>query len=156
MAVVVDDVAGVEGARLLPAEDVIEPDVGGDRAEGVLGLGGGHGELGVVAGDEVLQGSVGLLQRRGTGEAEFEDQALLEGAEGPLDAAFGLRGVGPDVLDAELTQDTADLGEGLGKTEELFRYAYGTGRFGREEQGVAVGVDGERDAVAGDEFARRP
>ena len=44
------------------------------------------------------------------GEAEFLDQAVLEGSEGALGAAACLGRVGGDVFDAELVEGAADLG----------------------------------------------
>ena len=43
------------------------------------------------------------------GEAEFLDQAVLEGSEGALGAAACLGRVGGDVFDAELVEGAADL-----------------------------------------------
>ena len=44
---------------------------------------------------------IGLFDRAGLGEAEFADETVLEGAPEAFDAAFGLGGVGRDLLDSE-------------------------------------------------------
>ena len=51
------------------------------------------------------------LERRDPGHAELVDEAALERAVQPLDAAPGLGGVARDVLDAQAGEDPADHGE---------------------------------------------
>ena len=81
------------------------------------------------------------------GEAEFADQAVLAGAPGALDAAFGLGRVGGDLLDAEFFQSAAQMGGAL-FSGELF----GEGPVGivALKDAVAVAVEAEGHAVGGD------
>ena len=53
----------------------------------------------------------------GRPEAELDDEAILQGPPEALDPAFGLRRVGRDVSDSELSQDAAELGRMLGALE---------------------------------------
>ena len=59
----------------------------------------------------VAQIGVGGLERVDAMQGELLDEAILQGAIEPLDATAGLRGVAGDVLDAQLLQGAADLGQ---------------------------------------------
>src|ERR1700690_26091 len=111
------------------------------------GLGGGTGEALVVVGAEVGEHGVGLGQRDSLSEAKFADQAVLAGAPSALDAAFGLRRVGGDLLDAELFQGASELGGSLFSGELFGERPVGIVAL---EDGVAVTVEAEWDAVRGD------
>ena len=119
-------------------------------AEVADGIGGGTGEALVVIGTEAGEHGVGLGQSSGAGEAQLADQTVLAGAPGAFDAAFGLGRVGGDLLDAEFFQRASELGRSL-FSGELF----GEGPMGivALEDGVAVAVEAERDAVSGDHGA---
>ena len=91
-------VIGRHRTLFLFAEDLVEI----DGAEGHEGIGRGPREGGVVVGDEALaQVGVGGVDGGDAGEAQFVDEAILQGAVEALAAAAGLGGVGADVLDAE-------------------------------------------------------
>ena len=96
-----DGVIGGDDASIMQAEAASEIEAARQGAEVARGIGGGTGEALVIVGAEAGEHGVGLGQSRGTGEAEFADQAVLAGAPGALDAAFGLGRVGGDLLDAE-------------------------------------------------------
>jgi hypothetical protein len=109
----------------LNAQDVASRPVGiGDEGRSILlGL---HGEAAVVVVDvDVPEEVVGAFDAADPGKPEFLGQAVLERSKRPLRTAPRLRGVGGDVLDAELTQGAADLGQlaagnlpaGLGRME---------------------------------------
>jgi hypothetical protein len=85
------------------------------------------------------------------GEAEFADQAVLRGAPGALDAAFGLGRVGRDLLDAELVEGASEWGGRL-FSDELF--GHGPVRVVALEDDVAVAVEAERNAGGEDHGAQ--
>ena len=58
------------------------------------GLAGGDGEALVDARQEAFDHGLRLGDGGGPGEAQLGHEAVLEGAHGALDAAFGLRGAG--------------------------------------------------------------
>jgi hypothetical protein len=102
-----DDVIGADHALVAKAEAAVEIEARGEGAEVALGFAWGDGESLVVVGAEAGEDLVGGVEIAGAGEAEFADQAVLTGAPGTLDAAFGLGRVGGDVLDAEFFQGAA-------------------------------------------------
>ena len=142
-----DGVIGIDDALIMQCETAGQIETTGQRAEVAGGLGGGTGEALVVVGAELLKHGVGLGQSGRPSEAKFADQAVLAGAPGALDAALGLRGVGGDLLDAELVESTSQLGGRL-CSGELF--GEGPVRVVALEDGVAVAVEAERNAVGGD------
>ena len=77
---------------------------------------------------------------------EEGDEAFLEGAETAFDFAFGLRGWGHEVGDAEGAQGALELAAGVEVVEVV------VGGAGSEEA-QGVGVDGKGDAVALEGFA---
>jgi hypothetical protein len=96
---------------LLVAQDLRQVDAA-DRHECAPRLGRVHGEASVVARHVLLgQEAVGRLNRRDPGVGQFVHQTALERAEHALAAPPRLRRVGRDVLDPELGQHPADLGE---------------------------------------------
>ena len=78
------------------------------------------GEAPIVVGEELRQEGVGGLARGDAAQAEADDQAILQGAPQPFDAAFGLRRAGGDVADAEVVQQAAEVGRVLRALEFLF------------------------------------
>jgi len=143
-----DRVVVGDGAVELEAADRLH--VSGRRrgAPRRLRLRGGAGEASIVAGEKRPQDALRVRERAGVLEAEFADEAILEGAKEAFDATFGLRGVGRDPADAEFVEGAAELGtvpvaaELLGQGE---RAALGL------EEGMAISVDGGGDAVAAEE-----
>src|SRR3546814_3470859 len=106
-----DGVVVADPALVLNAQD-LAPGAGAVGYEGRGGLLGGDGEAGIVRGDVDLgEPAVGRLDLPDAGQPELLGQAVLECAEGPLGAAARLGRIGGDVLDAELGQRPADLGE---------------------------------------------
>jgi hypothetical protein len=79
------------------------------------------------------------------------DQAVLQGAEEPLDAALGLRAVRGDPFDAQLVQRAAELGP-RGLTVQLLLPLH---RTGSDKQAVFVGVQSQGPAVALQPAAQR-
>src|SRR5579864_1134378 len=142
-----NDVVGADHALVAEAEAAGEIEARREGAEVALGLAGGDGEALVVIGAEAGEDVVGGVEIAGLGEAEFADQAVLAGAPGALDAAFGLGRVGGDLLDAEFFQGSSQMGGAL-FAGELF----GQGPVGivTLEDAVAVTVEAEGHAVSGD------
>ena len=146
-----NDMVGADHALVAKAEAAIEIEARGQGAEVALSLASGDGETLVVVGAEAGEDLVGGVEIAGLGEAEFADQAVLAGAPGALDAAFGLGRVGGDLLDAEFFQGAAQLGGAL-FAGELF--GHGPVGIVALEDAVAVAVEAERHAVSGDHGVR--
>ncbi len=106
-------------AAAFPLHDVVVPDSAlvheaADAIEAVrrgspggFHLAGHFGETAVVVEDEAAQNGVGGVEVVSSSQAEFAAQAILQHAPEALDAAFGLRTVGGDKGDAELTATTS-------------------------------------------------
>ena len=88
-----------------------------------------------------------MRHRGGAGEAKFADQTVLASAPGAFDAALGLGRVGGNLLDAEFLQSASQLGGRL-FSGELF--GHGPVGIVALEDGVAVAIETEGDAVGGD------
>ena len=110
-AVEADGVVARHDARLFVTQDLMEV-VAADGDEGTSGIGGGVSEAGVVIGDEaVAQIAVGRGHRADVGHPELVDEAPLPGAVGPFAPAARLGREAHDVLDTELGEGAAHLGE---------------------------------------------
>ena len=108
-------------------------------------------EAGIVAWEEAIEHALGLRERARLGEAELDDETILEGTEEPLDPSLGLRGMRADPADAEFLEGTADLGRGGPALKLLGQGERGAGIA--VEDPVAVGVSGTGEAIAPDELA---
>src|SRR3989304_8745144 len=100
VAVEGDGVVVVAPAPTLEAEDRPGVEPIGPGEVGWLGLGGLLAEAAVVAGQELPQDPVGLLQGAGPGPAQRLEQPGLQGSEKGFDAPPGPRGVSRDELEA--------------------------------------------------------
>jgi hypothetical protein len=85
-----DDGIGADHALIAEAEAAGKIETRREGAEVGLRLASGDGEALVVVGAEASEDLVGGVEVAGVGEAEFADQAVLAGAPGALDAAFGV------------------------------------------------------------------
>src|SRR5215813_2982418 len=83
------------------------------------GLGRGAREALTERGEKLGQERVGLLERAAGAQAEFADQAVLERAPEPFDAALGLRRLRGDEADAELLEHTPEV-RGVLPAAQLF------------------------------------
>jgi len=110
LAFKMDGIAGVEGSEFFPAKGMFQAQVRRDRAESRYRVSRRFSEFFVIAEDELFEDLVGLFEVFGLCEAQLDYKPLLEGLEGAFDAPFSLRGMGGDMLDAQLIQDTSDLG----------------------------------------------
>ena len=140
-----------DGAAVFEAADAGE--VGGRRAPGRFGLRRRLGEAGVVAWTEAVEDPLGLGAGTGVGEAEFDDEAILERAKEAFHPALALCREGGDPADAEFLEGAADLGGGDG-ARELLREALGRLRLAMKDA-MAIGVGGGGDAIVPDEVAEQ-
>jgi hypothetical protein len=134
-----DDVVRAHRALGVLAQDGGEVDAvqGHERARRIGGL---VGELVVVVGDEPLrQVGMGRRARADAREVQFVDEAALDGAIEALPAAAGLGGVGADVLDAQVREGPAHLGE-------VRPIDGAAGRRGVKGPAGAIGVEGDGQA----------
>src|SRR2546428_793902 len=80
---------------------------------------------------------------------ELGDEPILQRGPQPLDAALGLGRAGGDVADAEVLQDAAEVGRPLRAGELFLERPVGVVA---DEEVEAVAVEGERQAVLGEEL----
>ena len=99
------------------------------------------GEAAVVVGEERGEEGVGGLQGGDAAQAEFDDEAILQGAPEALDAALGLRRAGGDEADAEVPQDPAEVRGVLGALELFLERPVGVVA---DEDAEAIAVEGQR------------
>jgi hypothetical protein len=111
------DVIVADAAFVDEAADAVE--VLGSGAPGFFRLARRTAEAPVVVGKKTAEHLVGRFQIGRSGEAEFTGEAVLEGAPQAFDAALGLRAVGRDVSDAQLSQCAAELSR-FAASGELF------------------------------------
>ena len=142
-----DDVIGGDHALVAEAEAAGEVEARRQSAKVALSLASGDGEALVVVGAEAGEHVVGGVKVAGLSEAEFADQAVLAGAPGALDAAFGLGRVGGDLLDAEFFQSPAQMGGALFPGELFGQSPVGIVAL---KDAVAIAVQAEGDAVSAD------
>jgi hypothetical protein len=141
----------LDGALVFEGANAVEVRARRRRLPRRLGVRGGLGEAGIVARKKSVEHALGLGERAGLGEAEFDHQAVLEGTEEALDAPFGLGRMGPDPADAELTEGPADLGLAGDAAELLLQGEREAGI--RAKDAMAIGVDRAGEAIASGEAA---
>lgn len=121
-----------------------------DGTKGGGSLRRGASEALIMAGQIGREEGIGTGEIVDPGEAQFADQAILEGAPEALDAALGLGRGGRDPLDAQLGEGPTDLG-GIRAAAQLFLERERC-LFGAVEDPVMVGVHGDRESVGGDDL----
>ena len=139
-----------DGAPILEAADARE--VGRRRAPRGLGRGWGVSEAGIEARAEAVKDALGIGEGPRLREAEFDDQAILAGAEEPFHAALALGRGGGDPADPKFLERSADLGGGE-VALKLLRQALGGQRIAMKDA-MAIGVGGGRHAIPADELAQ--
>ncbi len=77
-------------------------------------------------------------------QAQFGDEAILQGGPEPFDAALGLRRVRGDIADAELPEHLAELGGVLRALQFLLEAPV---RVIADEDAEAIAVQAHRQAV---------
>ena len=134
----------LDRASIFEAADRVE--VGGGWPPRGGGLCGGAAEPGVVAGQKPGEHAGGVRECAGLGQAEFDHEAILEGAKEPFDPPLRLRGMGADPVDAQFVEGAADLGLPGGPAELVVE---GERRVGiRAKDGMAISVQGGGEAIA--------
>lgn len=141
----------LDGTLVLEAADTIEVALGRSGPPGRGWVRGVPSEACVVAWDEPIEHALGLRERARLGEAELDDEAILEGTKEPLDPTLGLRGMRTDPADAEFLEGAPDLGGGGSSLELLIQGERVAGVA--VEDPVAVGVGRSWEAIAADELA---
>ncbi len=139
------------GAPVLEAADARE--VSGRRSPCRLRRGGGVGEARVVAWAEAVKDALGLGEGPRLRKAEFDDEAILEGAKESLHAALALRRGGGDPADSEFLERAADLGRGDVAFELLRQALRRPGIAMKDAMPIRVGRSGQ--AIAADELAQQ-
>ena len=139
-----------DGAPILEAADAHE--VGRRLPPGGLRHGRGVGEAGIVAGAEAVKDALGIGEGPRLREAEFDDQAILEGAKEPFYAAFALRRGRGDPTDPEFLEHPPDLGRGE-VAFELLRQALGGPGIAMKDA-VPIRIGGGRQPIPADEMAQ--
>ena len=141
----------LDRAAVLETADLLEVRSGRGGAPRGLGMRGGLGEARIIAGEKAIEDLCGLREGAGLRQAEFDHEAILEGAEEALNPALRLRGVGPDPLDAQFIERPPDLGLPRDAAELVVK---GERREGiRAKDAMAISVHCGWKAVAADEVA---
>ncbi len=118
-----------------------------------LGCRRGMSEARVVAWAEAVKDALRLGEGPRLREAEFDDQAILEGAKEPFHASLALRRGGGDPADPEFLERAADLSRGDVALQLLGQALWGPGIAMKDA--MAIGVGGCRQAIAADELAQQ-
>ncbi len=136
---------------VLEATNAVEVRPGRRGAPRGLRMRGRLCEAGIIAGEKPVEDALRLRERAGAGQAEFDHEAILEGAEQPLDAPFGLRRPGGDPANAQLLERAADLGGLYGALELFLEGQRGPGIAVKDP--MAIGVGGGGNAIAAEQGA---
>jgi hypothetical protein len=102
------------------------------------------GEAGIVVGPELGEDGVGGRPGGDPAQAELDDEAILQGAPEPFDAALGLGGAGGLKANGEGPEDLAEVGGMLVALEFLRKGPVGVVP---DEHAEAIAVEGQREAV---------
>ncbi len=140
-----------DGAPVFEAADARE--VCGRRPPRGFWRGRGVREACVVARAEAVKDALGLGEGPRLREAEFDDQAILEGAKEPFHASLALRRGRGDPADPEFLERTPDL-RGGDVALELLREALRGPRIAMKDA-MPIGVGGCRQAIASDELTQQ-
>ncbi len=136
-----DGVIVGDAPLVFEAKDGVRIETGGPGPVGRRGVRSGLGEAGIIAREELGEKRIGAVQVTDACEAEFGDQAVLEGAEAIFDATLRLGGGGGDPADAELLQHAPDL-RGPRHAGQLLGERWGRALVAVEDA-MPVAIDGE-------------
>jgi len=114
-------------------------------------LRGGFAEPPVEVSDEFRQVGLGRLDRPNVAQAQFADETILKGGPQSFDTAFGLGRARADIADGERVQDAAEMRRGLAPGE---LFLHGPVSVVADEEVQAIAIDGERQAVPGEDVAK--
>lgn len=146
-----DGVVVGDAARVLETEDGVGDELGGPGPIGGLRPGGRLGKARIVAPEEAGEERVGGVFVSDSGEAQFGDEAILEGAKEALNAALGLGTGGRHPVDSELLEEASHLGRGAGALELFVERP--ARRAGRPKDPMAIRIGGQGEAWAEGELA---
>jgi len=116
------------------------------------GLGGRVGEAAIEVREELRQEGVGGLARGDPAQAQFADEAILQGSPEALDAALGLGRAGREVADPELLEHAPEVGGILDAPQLLVQAPV---RVVAHEDVEAIAVEGQGQAVLGAELVQQ-
>src|SRR2546425_4799550 len=139
-------VVGSNDARVLEAAHRLGAPARGQRAPGRAWLSRRDLKAGVVPRQIAQEEAVGGRDRGDARKAQLGGEAVLQCAEEPLDAALGLRRVGEDHLDPQLSEGASELRR-LALAGELLLAALTLAAVDPEDP-VAVAVHPQRAAPA--------
>lgn len=119
--------------------------IAGRRPPGRGRLGRGPRKARGEVGEELGEERVGTVQGVDASQTQLGDEAILQGLPEAFDAALGLRGASGDEPDAELAQDSPEVGGILGAAEFFLE---GPVRVVAHEDIEPIAVEREGQAVA--------
>ena len=140
-----------DGAPVFEAADAGE--ICGCRPPRGLGGGRGVGEAGIEARAETVKDALGLREGPCLREAEFDDEAILEGAKEPFHPTLSLGRRCGNPANSEFLERTPHLG-GSHIALKLLRHALGGLRITMKDP-VPIGIGGGGQAIATDELAQQ-
>src|SRR5215470_6775388 len=112
----------------------------------------GAREAGVEVAEELRQEGIGRRATSDLPQPQLADQAILQGAPEPLNAALALRRAGLDVADAQLLEDAAEMSGRLDPGELLLE---GPVPIGADEDVDAIAIEGHGQAAGGEDLVQQ-
>lgn len=152
-SVELDGVIVLDRALVFEAADALEVPSRRGGSPGRRGVRRGPGEARIVAWEKSVHDALGLHESARMGQAELDDEAILEGAKEPFDPSLGLRRVRGDPPNAEFLERAPDLG-GFRRALELL----GQGERGARiavKDAMAIGVSRGGKTIAPDQMAEQ-
>ena len=142
-----------DDAPVLEAADALKVGRGWGRPPRRLGMRRWVREARIIAREKPIEHALGRGQRAGVREAQFGNEAILEGPKEALDAPFALGRGGGDPADPEFLEGPADLCRGHGPLQFFGQAAWSAGIA--MKQAMAISVGGGGHAIAPDEAAKQ-
>ena len=130
-----------EGAGFLPGQDAVEVVGGRQGTVGIMWATRGNSEAGVEVLHELRKIGVASRHVGDVSQAHLLDEAILQGLDGALNAAFGLWGVGADNLDVQCLHRAPKLGQ-TGSRDRI--------KVIDAENAVFIAVEGDGLAMLGE------
>lgn len=146
-----DCVVMADRALVLKAADPLESLRRGGWLPGRLRMRGGLRKARIVPRQKPVEHPLGLGQRARLGKPQFDDEAILEGAEETLDSTLALRRGRGNPANPQFLEGTANLGRGHGAGQLIDQRQWRAGIA--MKQAMAIGVGGGGYPIALDEAA---